>query len=111
MNSSLVKSVPRGDFAEISALVKDWEIKLQTLASQKRPIKFDVYPMLKVPSDVDRLLNLQGYQDLVLENDRWQHFLVPHSTENISDRTSSASVLKKVGEPSFVTTGLFDLHQ
>jgi len=35
MNSSLVKSVPQGDFAEISALVKNWEVKLQELANQK----------------------------------------------------------------------------
>jgi hypothetical protein len=81
MNSSLVKLVPQGDFVEISALVKSWEFKLQALASQKKPIKFDVYPMSKVPSEIISILNQQGYQDLILENDRWQHFLVPNSID------------------------------
>ena len=86
MNSSLVKLAPQGDFVEISALVKSWELKLRTLASQKKPIKFDVYPMSKVPSEINNLLNQQGYEDLILENDRWQHFLVPNSIEIIPSR-------------------------
>jgi hypothetical protein len=80
MNSSLVKSVPQGDFVEISALVKSWEMKLRTLASEKKRIKFDVYPMSKVPSEIDILLKQQGYRDMILDNDRWQHFLVPNSS-------------------------------
>jgi len=28
------------------------------------------------------LLKQQGYKDLILERDRWQHFLVPNSTIN-----------------------------
>jgi hypothetical protein len=92
MNSSLVKSVPQGDFAEISALVKSWEMKLRTLASEKKPIKFDVYPMSKVPSEIDILLNQQGYRDMILENDRWQHFLVPNSIEIISNRASNTEI-------------------
>jgi hypothetical protein len=109
MDSSLVKSVPQGDFAEISALVKGWEIKFQSLASQKRPIKFDVYPLSKIPSDIDKLLNQQGYQDLILDKDRWQHFLVPISNESGPDRARDTSVLKRVGEPSLVASRLFDL--
>ena len=96
MNSSLVKSVPQGEFVEISALVKSWEAKLQAMASQKKAIKFDAYPIAKIPLGIINVLKQQGYQDLILENDRWQHFLVPHSTENTSDRTLSASVLKKL---------------
>jgi len=72
-----VKSVPHGDFVEVSALMRDWEIKLQTLVSQKRAIKYDMYPMLGIPQEFKNRLSQQGYQDLVLENDRWQHFLVP----------------------------------
>jgi hypothetical protein len=83
MNSSLVKLVPQGDFVEISALVKSWEVKLQTLASEKKPIKLDVYPMSKVPSEIISILNQQGYQDLILENDRWQHFLVPTANDTL----------------------------
>jgi hypothetical protein len=77
MNISLVKTVPQGDFAEISALMQGWEIKFQTLVSQRRPIKYDMYPRPNIPPEIrDRLAQL-GYKDLILENDRWQHFLVP----------------------------------
>jgi hypothetical protein len=80
MNTTLVKSAPQGDFAEISALVLGWETKLQTLVSQKRPIRYDMYPLLNIPQEFKNSLNLQGYDDLVLEKDRWQHFLVPKAT-------------------------------
>ena len=79
MNTSLVKKAPQGDFAEISVLMKGWEIKFQLLVSQKRPIKYDMYPHPNIPPDISARLNQQGYQDLILENDRWQHFLVPKS--------------------------------
>jgi hypothetical protein len=79
MNTSLVKSVPQGDFAEVSVLMKDWEAKFQTLVSQKKPIRYDMYPILGIPQEFKNRLHQQGYQDLVLETDRWQHFLVPNS--------------------------------
>jgi hypothetical protein len=69
--------MPQGDFVEVSVLMKDWEIKFQTLLSQKRAIKYDMYPMLGIPQEFKNRLSQQGYQDLILENDRWQHFLVP----------------------------------
>ena len=79
MNTSLVKSAPQGDFVEVSVLMKDWETKFQALVSQKRPIKYDMYPMPGIPPEFRNRLSQQGYQDLILENDRWQHFLVPGS--------------------------------
>jgi hypothetical protein len=79
MNTSLVKSAPQGDFVEVSALMKDWETKFQSLVSQKRPIKYDMYPMPNIPPEFKNRLTQQGYQDLILENDRWQHFLIPTS--------------------------------
>ena len=103
--------MPQGDFVEISAFVNSWEMKLRMLVSQKRPIKFDMYPKLAIPSEIKNLLSQTSYQDLILENDRWQHFFVPPSKETGADRSWSASALKKVGEPSFMTTGLFDLNQ
>jgi hypothetical protein len=77
MDTSFVKKAPTGDFAEISALKKGWEIQLQTLVSKKQPIKFDMYPFSNVPPEIHNGLKLQGYHDLIVENDRWQHFLVP----------------------------------
>ena len=79
MNSSLVKAAPQGDFAEVSVLFAGWETKFQTLVSQRRPIKFDVYPNPDVLSRVNDRLCQQGYKDLILEKDRWQHFLVPNT--------------------------------
>lgn len=79
MNSSLVKAAPQGDFAEVSVLFAGWETKFQTLISQRRPIKLDTYPKPDLLSKIGERLSQQGYKDLVLEKDRWQHFLVPNS--------------------------------
>ena len=79
MNKSFVKSVPQGDFAEVSAVIRGWETQLQALVSQKRPIKCDIYPFEKIPPQILNSLKQQGYRDLILENDRWQHFLIPNS--------------------------------
>ena len=78
MNTSLVKSAPQGDFVEVSVLFRGWETKFQTLVNQKRAIKYDMYPMLNIPEEFRNRLSQEGYQDLILENDRWQHFLVPN---------------------------------
>lgn len=77
MHTSLVKTAPQGDFAEVSVLMQGWEIKFQLLVSQKQPVKFDMYPRPAIPPEFQDRLNQHGYQDLILENDRWQHFLVP----------------------------------
>jgi len=79
MNTSLVKSVPQGDFVEVSVLMNGWETKFQTLVSQRRAIKYDMYPRPNIPEEFMDRLAQQGYHDLIVENDRWQHFLIPHS--------------------------------
>ena len=79
MNKSFVKSVPQGDFAEISAVIRGWETQRQALVSQKLPIKYDIYPFEKIPPQILNSLKQQGYHALILENDRWQHFLIPNS--------------------------------
>jgi hypothetical protein len=77
MNTSLVKSVPTGDFSDISVLMRGWEDRFELLVSQNRPIKFDMYPRPGIPAEIATRLHQQGYCDLIPENDRWQHFLVP----------------------------------
>jgi hypothetical protein len=79
MNTALVKSVPQGNFADVSVLTQDWQTKLLTLISQKQPIRYDIYPLPVMPIEIRTNLSEQGYHDLILENDRWQHFLVPNS--------------------------------
>jgi hypothetical protein len=81
MNVSLVKSAPTGDFAVVSALMTGWQSKLHRLASQKQPINYDFYPLPGIPSEVRQHLEEEGYTDLVLENDRWQHYLIPAPQE------------------------------
>jgi hypothetical protein len=80
MNMSLVKAAPAGDFAEVSALVIGWQSKLHLLAGQKQPIKYDFYPLTNIPPEIRQHLDAEGYEDVVLESDQWQHFLVPTST-------------------------------
>ncbi len=93
MNSSLVKVAPQGDFTEISALIKSWEAQFQMLVGQKQPIKLDVYPMSTIPGELKDVLHQKGYDDLVLAHDRWQHFLVPHSTSKLPEPpTTNAAV-------------------
>ena len=77
MNTSLVKFAPPGDFVEISVLMPGWETRLHTLVNQNRPIKFDMYPQPGIAGDIQSRLKQRGYSDLVPENDRWQHYLVP----------------------------------
>jgi hypothetical protein len=79
MNTSLVKSVPSGDFADVSVLMRDWQNKMQLLVSQKQPIRYDVYPLQTIPQQIKDSLDRQGYDDLILEKDQWQHFLVPRA--------------------------------
>jgi len=79
MNTTFVKSVPKGDFAEVSALMLGWQTKLQVLVTQKQRIKYDFYPLPDVPQEVKNNLIKHGYDDLILENDQWQHFLIPNS--------------------------------
>ena len=78
MNTFLVKAVPQGEFAEVSVLMKGWETKFQTLVSQNRLIKYDMYPQPNLPQEVQNRLEQQGYCDQIVENDRWQHFLLPN---------------------------------
>ncbi len=81
MNTLLVKSVPLGDFVEISVLTRGWETELHALVNQKLPIKFDIYPRSGIPLEIQSLLQQQGYSSQVPKNDRWQHFLVPNSIQ------------------------------
>jgi len=78
MNTLIVKVMPQGDFADVSVLTNGWQTKFQVLVSQKRSIKYDFYPLPKMPQEIRTNLDQQGYSDFVLENDRWQHFFVPN---------------------------------
>ncbi len=61
--------------------------------------------MPQVPEKITTLLRQQGYQDLILENDRWQHFLVPDTNSGLP----GSNALPKLRGPSLTATGLFQL--
>ena len=67
----------QGEFAEVSVLMQGWEIKFQLLVNQKQPVKFDMYRRPAIPPEIHERLTGHGYQDLILEKDRCQHFLIP----------------------------------
>ena len=79
MNASLVKAAPQGDFTEVSILMSGWRSRFQALVSEKRPIKCDVYPLPNVPDEIQHALDEEGYEDLIVVSDQWQHFLVPRA--------------------------------
>ncbi|MEI6193372.1 MAG: hypothetical protein WCS42_03480 [Verrucomicrobiota bacterium] len=81
MNATLVKSPPPGDFTYISALNTGWHMQLHSLIAEKKPITYDFFPLRKFPDDVLEQVTQHGYQHLILENDRWQHFFIPPANE------------------------------
>ena len=82
MNVSFVNSVPHGEFAEISVLTHGWQNRFQSLISERRPIKFDFYPLPHLPVDVCQSVTQRGYHDIVVQQDQWQHFFVPGPAQN-----------------------------
>ena len=79
MNTLLIKSTPVGDFSEISVLMEGWQSKFDAMVNQNRPIKFDMYPLRHIPQEFASRLSQKQYQDQIIENDRWVHFLLPSS--------------------------------
>lgn len=69
--------MPTGNFEAISVLLSGWESQFESLVTNKRPIRYDMYPLTHIPEKFQSRLKAGGYSDLVLENDRWQHFLIP----------------------------------
>ena len=88
MNKTFIKSKPEGDFKEVSALLNDWEIELRNLAARKLPIQFDMYPRPNIPEKIQVFLSQHGYHDHILENDRWQHFLISVPNSQTTAKTS-----------------------
>jgi len=79
MKTAFIKTVPQGNFVEISVLMNDWQARLQSLLAEKRSIKFDLFPQPQALEEFQKRLDQYGYRDLAIDNDRWQHFLMPES--------------------------------
>jgi hypothetical protein len=79
MNTIIIKSVPSGDFHDISIHMPDWQARFLKLVQERKPIKYDVYTMPNLSKDIQDELSKQHYCQLVLESDNDQRFLTPTS--------------------------------
>ena len=77
MKPFIVKLVPKGDFEKISIEMQDWETRFPFLINQRIGIKYDVYEMPTLSTEIQELLVEQKYVHLALESDTDQHFLIP----------------------------------
>jgi len=79
MNTVITKSIPPGDFEEISIELPDWEAHLLKLVQEGKPIKYRRCNMPMIPRNIRAELSRRSYCNHILENDKEQHFLVPKS--------------------------------
>ena len=79
MNTILIKSVPPGDFEEVSIHMPDWQERFLMLVQERKPIKYDVDTMPNLSKDIKDELDKRSYCHLILESDQDQHFLTPVS--------------------------------
>ena len=80
MNTILTKTVPALNFEEVSIHMTDWQIFFIKLVQDNRPIKYDVYSMPVIPTEIQDELGKRGYVHLILDSDKDQHFLFPNET-------------------------------
>jgi len=79
MNTILTKSVPPGEFEEVSIEMPDWQARFIKLAQERNPIKYHVCTMPTLSKDIQDELIKQHYCHLILESDHDKHFLTPLS--------------------------------
>ena len=82
MNTTIIKSVPTGDFEDISIHMSDWQARFLKLVQDGKPIKYDVYTMPNLSKEVQEELSKRDYRDLILDSDKDQHFLSPKTSTN-----------------------------
>lgn len=72
-----MKSLRPEDFVEISEEMPDWEAIFLKLVQQAKHIKYQTYTMPEIPEYIEAELRRIGYRDIILEENHWQHFLIP----------------------------------
>jgi len=77
VNIILIKSVPPGDFEQISIQMPDWQARFLKLVQERKPVKYDVYTMPTLSKDIQDELSRQSYCHLILQSDHDKHFLTP----------------------------------
>jgi putative heme iron utilization protein len=79
MNTLMVRSVPAGNFEEISAQMPEWKATFLSLVQQGKRIHYDVQTMPAITKDIRTELNKGNYFDFVLERNPDHHFLIPNA--------------------------------
>ena len=86
MTTIIIKSVPPGDFKEISIHTPGWKARFLELVQQEQPIKYDAYTMPNLSTEVQDQLSKYAYSHLILDSDRDHHFLVPRTAPHEQHR-------------------------
>ena len=79
MNTVLTKTVPPGDFEEISIQMPDWPARFLNLIQEGKPVKYDIFTMPNLSKEILEELGKRGYYRVISESDKDQHFLIPKS--------------------------------
>ena len=79
MNAFISRTVPAGDFEEISIEMPEWKSTFLSLVEQGKRIKYNVHTMPTIAKDIRTELSKRSYCDFILDRDRDHHFLVPNS--------------------------------
>ena len=77
MNTTLTKSVPPGDFEEVSIHMPDWQARFHKLIQDGKLIKYNVHTMPNFSKNIQAELSKRSYCLWILESDQDQHFLTP----------------------------------
>ena len=77
MNKSVIHATPPGDFEEVSIHMPEWEKQFRDLVERGKRIKYRLPTMPIIPEGTEQELSNRTYLDCILEQDRWQHFLIP----------------------------------
>lgn len=82
MNHIIIKTVPPGDFEDISIEMPDWQARFLKLVQDEKHLKYDVYTMPNPSKEIQDELSKRGYRDFILDGDKDQHFLAPKTKSN-----------------------------
>jgi hypothetical protein len=79
MNTVIVRTVPPGDFEEISVEMPDWKATFLNLVQQGKRIHYDVHSMPTIHQRYSGRTQQGNYFDFILEGDHDHHFLIAKS--------------------------------
>jgi hypothetical protein len=79
MITAITTSIPPGEFEEVSTHMPDWQARFLKLVQEGKRIKYGLYTMPNIPTNIQSELSRRSYSQLILDEDNWQHFLIPQA--------------------------------